>query len=174
MKVLRGEALAGSKALLLDVFRDSYGEKYLGDEYFLNNYILQARAALVDDSSELLSGATLIGKSARITAIATRSNRHIYGSRFQGLVSLIEASQPIDDDVWIGIGMDAHPAVKAAAEQAGMQQAINEEYVTARLKRTERLSDFSIRKANNGFEVSLKGSKHGPTYWNEVWGWQEQ
>ena len=172
MKILHGEALTDSKDVLLNVFEDGYGERYLGDEYFLNNYILQARAAVVNDTSDLIRGAALIGKSARITAIATRNDRTIYGSRFQNLVTLIEASQPIDNDVWIGIGHDAHPAVAAAAEQAGMQQCQSEEEVIARLKRTERLSNFSIRRAVDGFEVSLEGSRHGPAHWTAVWGWQ--
>lgn len=174
MQILNSESLVNSQSKILDVFRDGYGEKYLGDEHFIQSYILQARSAVINDSFDSLGGAALIGKSDRITAVTTRSDREQYGSRFQGLISLLKAAQLAADDTWMGIGLDAHPAVSSAAEQAGMQRTQNKELVLARLERTNRLSRFALRRAATGFEISLAGSAHGSDYWSAVWGWETE
>ncbi len=170
MSVLLGEQITDSQSLLLDVFRDGYADRYVGDQRFLEGYLLRAHVAVVDDRDEVLRGAALL-RNSRITSIATRTDREKYGSRFQGLVGLLHMTHEVDDDAWIGIGSDVKPAMRAAADQAGMSRTKDEELLRVRLVRSGKIDQYSVRSNAAGLVISLAGSNHGADYWQEVWDW---
>jgi len=68
--------------VFLSIFRESYGNRYLGDEIFLNDYIYRADKIVKLGDVDNLRAVALI-RNSRITAVATVNNRELFGRRYQ-------------------------------------------------------------------------------------------
>ena len=157
--------------LLVDVFQEGYGTSFAGREQFAVSFLQLADCAVVlGELPDNVAAASLL-RNTRITALGTRENRDIYGSRFTNLVNLSRLVRQIEPIAWTSIGIITPEVVRAASAEAGMTPSKNRDLLEKRLLTFGALSRYSIREGNDGLEIVLSTSSKGPEYWQAVWDW---
>lgn len=156
---------------LLSLFRNSYGDNYLGDGLFLQNYIHRAdKVTSLDEGGELKAAALM--RASRLTAIATDPSRREPGYRQRLMVNLLRLTQLVQPDGWITIH-DTATKMQQTAELAGMAPLQNKEHIRERLHRFGELAIHTVAASPNGLIVTRTGSHHGADYIQHAWGWQD-
>jgi hypothetical protein len=158
---------------LADFFRVGYGNRYLGDEPFIRDYVMLAGKAIAlcaaePDGNEVL-GVSLV-RAERVTAAVTTLEQGHYERRRDIMAHLLVATQLIEPSVWITIAVNAVGMI-SAAEKAGMTPISDLDDVRARIDTFGELDTHELAETNSGIAVRKVGSAHGTGYEQVAWGW---
>lgn len=157
---------------LLSLFRESYGENYVGNERFTDGYLCMAQSAVVIDEPHPYTSALLL-RSKRMTAVATRTNTREFGPRAMNLIRLLQLTASYETESYITIGLDSIQKVGSVAASAGMSPSQDRGLAEERLSAFGNVDRYAIEESEDGLCIALKTSSKGSAYWQQIWDWHQ-